>query len=402
MGKAALKTDAERLHKGIISFVRFLDSLDMDPKELPEEDIKCLAEASGFLQHYLKILDNTKSISRKTLRESEANIRSMDEVCKKAQDSLLDFILEHIAVPRESQFREYSAYTEAEKAWYDYQNFVKEHNLERFSLKRIQSLIDRTQRPDRIAEILFSRIKISVQNIGDIEKMMSVMMGIINHTPRSEFNSKTPYQKAMERKHSQFEEFKKKMDDKDFTDYDFDNFFNKLGSKDAEDRKLGQKLLEKLWNDYVDEKHGRLKTQDKKHHKNIVALWREVKKRFYGAKDAHGKLNALKPFTKLWCTFIPEEFYDEVKELMLKGLDDESGSVRYRIVRVIQSVMYPVREYSPQNFKDFYKAIYDKRESYIKDNKLGHYRKAYSWNIKDERLRSLTQAWEDLLFAIGE
>lgn len=128
----------------------------------------------------------------------------------------------------------------------------------------------------------------------------------------------------------------------------------------------------------------------------------EVKKRFYGAKDPQDKLNALKPFTKLWCTFIPEEFYDEVKKLILKGLDDESGSVRYRMVRIIQSVMYTIREYSPQYFKDFYRAIYNKRESYMKDNKLARYSQSYSGNINDKRLRSLTQAWEELLLGIGE
>lgn len=400
MGKAMLKTDVEKLRERIISFVRFLDSLDMGSKELPQEDIRCLAEADGFLEHYLKILDNTKSLSQKTLHESETNIKSLDGVCRKAQDSLFNFILEHIAVPRERQFREYCAYPEAEKAWFNYQDFIKKYNLEGFSLNRMQSLIDRTQRPDKIVEILLSKVRISMQNIGDIQEMMSVMMKMINHTPRSEFNSKTPYQKAKERKDSQIEEFKKKMNDRDFTDYDFDNLFGKLGSEDVKDTKLGQKLLEKLWSDYVDEKHGRLKTQDKKHYKNIIALWGEVKKRFYDAKDSQDKLNALKPFTKLWCTFIPEEFYDEVKELILKGLDDESGSVRYRIVRVIQSVMYTIREYSPQYFNDFYRAIYNKRESYIKDNKLARYRKSYSGNIKDKRLRSLTQAWEELLYAI--
>jgi len=154
--------------------------------------------------------------------------------------------------------------------------------------------------------------------------------------------------------------------------------------------------LNQLWENYVNEKHGRLKTEDKKHHKNIIALWEEMKRRFYQAKSPDEKMLALRPLSRLWCTFIPSRFYDEVKELILKGIIDDSGKVRYRVVRVIDSVAVEICEHSPKNLKDLLEAIKDKRDTYVRENEMTVSKRTRSENIKDKTLRSLTQGIEVL------
>ena len=98
----------------------------------------------------------------------------------------------------------------------------------------------------------------------------------------------------------------------------------------------------------------------------------------------------------LWCSFIPSRFYDEVKELILKGIVDDSGTVRYRTAKIIESVMFEIHEYSPDNFKDLLNAVNGKREEYMRENKLTGLRGSRPQNIKDKTLRSLSQGLEFL------
>ena len=94
----------------------------------------------------------------------------------------------------------------------------------------------------------------------------------------------------------------------------FEGLFSKLGSGDILEKKIGEKLLEQLWNNYIDEKE-----------------------------------LALEALQKSWCAVS-----------FLKGIVDDNGTVRYRTVRIIDSVAFEIYEYSPDNFKNLLEAIKNK------------------------------------------
>jgi hypothetical protein len=301
--------------------------------------------------------------------------------------------LENFDKPAQEQFRNYNAYAQAERAWYNYNNFIKKYSLEKFSLEKVQALVDKMKNPALLLPVLLSGLNSpKADAIADLQEAANVFTGLINHTPRSEFNSKTPYQKACQLQENSFSQLKEERNMPGFSNYNFDALFDKLGSKNKEEKKAGQKLLKELWENYIEEKHGKIKTKDNIHHKNIVALWEQVKQRFYGADSPNKKMNALKPFTKLRTTFIPSQFYSEVKELVMKGVFDESGTVRYRIVRVIEDLTFELSLSAPQQLRDLFEAIYNQREAYMRKYKLRRSRYAYPENIGDKVLRSLTQA----------
>ncbi len=398
MGRAALKIRIDEARGKTVSFIRFLDSLGLDPQDLPQADFRALAESDAFFQKYSQLLNSSKSISPKQLVETENCMDKLEGIIIKAKETIMDYILKNLTMTNPDQFKNYSAYAKAEKAWHDYNEFVKKHKLEQFSLEKMQVLIDRAKSPELLFSVFLSFLggNLTPERFCVLQDALHVISGLMNHTPRSEFSSKTPYQKAQEHRDKQFEKFKEERNESSFSDYDFEGLFNKLDSSDANERKMGNKLLEQLWSNYVDEKHGRIKTESKKHHKNIIALWEQVKQGFYQAKTADEKILALKPLTKLWCTFIPSQFYDELKELILKGIFDESGMVRYRMVRIIDSVAFELLERALACFNDLHETINVKREEYMQQNKLSRLKRAYSESIKDGILRSLTQSKEFL------
>lgn len=393
MGKSALKEKIGNLREEIIGFVRFLDSFGFSPEELPEGQMRALAQANSFSEEYLEILNSKKVLSPKKLAEAEGHCCQLEEVTDKAKESIVDYILKNLAEPRQEQFKNYSAYAQAERAWYNYNNFIKKHGLEKFSRERVQALIDNAENPALLLPVLLSGLNSpKAEAIVDLQEAADVFTGLINHTPRSEFNSKTPHQKACQLQKNSLVQLRKQKSRLGFSKYNFDALFYKLGSKNKHEKKAGQKLLKQLWENYVDEKHGKIKTKDNIHHKNIVALWEQVKQRFYGANSADKKMNALKPFTKLRTTFVPSQFYPEVKELVMKGVFDESGTVRYRIVRVIEDVTFELSVSAPDKLRDLFEVIYNEREAYMRKYKLRRSRYAYPENIGDKVLRSLTQA----------
>lgn len=398
MGKAALKVKIDGVKERTVTFIRFLDSLGLDPQDLPQDDFRALAEADAFFQKYSELLNTSKSVSPKQLCETENCMEKLEEISHRAKDSIINYILENFSRSNDEQFKNYHAYAKAEKAWHDYGEFIKKHKLGRFSLERMQALIDRTKRPELLFSIFifFLGGNLNSESFRVSQDALTAISGLMNHTPRSEFSSKTPYQKAQEYRDDQFKRFKAESDTPGFSSYDFDGLFNKLNSSDVNEKKTGEKLLEELWENYVDEKNGRIKTEDKKHHKNIIVLWEQVKQRFNQAKTTDEKILALKPFTKLWCTFIPSQFYDELKELILRGIFDESGTVRYRTVRIVDNVAFELLERAPACFNDLHETINVKREDYMRQNKLSRLKRAYSENIKDGVLRSLTQCKEFL------
>lgn len=393
MGKSALKEKISNLGEEIIAFIRFLDSFGFSPEDLPESQMRALAKANVFFEDYSEILNSKKSLSPKKLAEAEDYCDQLDKVVGGAKEKIINYILENLAEPTEKQFRDYNAYAQAERAWYNYNNFIKKHGLEKFSQKRVQALIDKAENPALLLPILLSSLDNSKADpITVLEEAANVFTGLINHTPRSEFNSKTPDQKACQLQKDSLDQLKKQRSRLEFSKYNFDALFDKLSSKNKQEKKAGQKLLKQLWENYVDEKHGKIKTEDNIHHKNIVALWEQIKQRFYGADSVNKKMNALKPFTKLRSTFIPCQFYPEVKELIMKGIFDQNGTVRYRIVRVIEDIALVLSLSSPQQVRDLLEAIYNERETYMRKNKLLRARNAYPENIRDKLLRSLTQA----------
>lgn len=398
MGKATLRARMDSAKEKTIAFIRFLDSLGLNPQDLPQDEVKTLAEADAFFQKYSDILNTPKNISTKELSETENCMDRLEEISNKAKERIINYILEKFSTPNNEQFENYHAYAKAEKIWHEYNKFIQEHKLGQLSLERMQALIDKTNRPDLLFSVFLSFLDkgLSPEGFRTLQDALSILSGLMMHTPRSEFSSKTPYQRAQEARNRQLEKFKEERNNPSFSDYDFDSLFNKLNSGNADERKAGNKLLEQLWNNYIGEKHGRINTEDKKHHKNIIALWGHVRQRFYQAKSADEKILALKPFTRLWCTFIPSQYYDELKELILKGIFDENGTVRYRLVRIIDSVAYELLERAPTCFSDLHETIKAKREEYMKQNKLTRFKRAYSENIKDGILRSVTQSKEFL------
>ncbi len=74
--------------------------------------------------------------------------------------------------------------------------------------------------------------------------------------------------------------------------------------------------------------------------------------------------------------------------------------MRYRTVRIIDSVAFEIYEYSPDNFKNLLEAIKNSRDAYIRENKLTVSRRVHSQNIKDKTLRSLTQGLEFLEYYV--
>ncbi len=398
MGKATLRTRLNSAKEKTIVFIHFLDSLDLNPQDLPQDDFRALSEAVAFLQKYSELLNGSKNVSPKQLSETENCMDRLEGISNKAKEHIINYILENFSTPNNEQFKNYHAYAKAEKVWHDYNKFIQKHKFEQLSLERMQALIDRTSRPDLLFSVFLSFLDKGLTDEGfhTLQDALSILSGLMMHTPRSEFSSKTPYQKVQEERGKQFEKFKEEKSEISFSDYDFEGLFNKLKSGDANERKMGDKLLEQLWNNYVNEKHGRIKTEDKKHHKNIIALWEQVKQRFYRARSAQEKILALKPFTRLWCTFVPSQFYDELKELILKGIFNENGTVRYRVVRIIDSVAFELLERAPECFNDLHETVKAKREDYLRQNKLSRFKRAYSENIKDGVLRSLTQSKEFL------
>ncbi len=392
MGKSALKEKIGNLREEIISFVRFLDSLDLSPEELPQGQMRALAQANAFSEEYLEILNSKKVLNPKKLAEVDGYCDELNEITDEAKASITNHILENLAKPVQEQFRNYNAYAQAERAWYNYNNFIKKYGFEIFSREKVQALVDRMKKPVLLLSVLISNLNNSeADTIEAIQETADVFTDLINHTPRSEFNSKTPHQKACQLQKNSFNRLQKEKAKPEFSSYNFDALFNKLGSKDKEEKKAGQKLLKELWENYVNEKHGDIKTKDNIHHKNIIALWEEVKQRFYNADSADKKMNALKPFTSLRTTFIPTQFYPEIKELVMKGILDKSGTVRYRIVRVIEDVTFKLSLSAPDQLRDLFETIYNEREKYMRKNKLRRSRNAYPENIKDKVLRSLTQ-----------
>lgn len=395
MGRSGLKIEINKAIEKTAEFIRFLDSLGFDPNDLPQDEMRAFAEADAFLRKYSELLSASKYVNPRQLADAENHAETLDEITRKARVSIMNHILENLATPVDEQFKDYNAYARAERAWHRYGEFIKKHRMEQFGLERMQALIDRSGSPELFVSVFLSFLGgLKAVGFDSIQEALYVMGELMIHTPRSELSSRTPYQKAEEDRNDQLNRLKEERKMPSFSDYDFDGLFCKLGSGDIHERKTGEKLLNQLWENYVDEKHGRVKAEDKKHHKNIIALWEEMKRRFYQAKSADEKMLALRPFTKLWCTFIPSRFYDEVKELILKGILDDSGKVRYRTVRVIDSVAIEICEHSPKNLQDLLDAIKDKRDAYARENKLAISKRTHSENIKDKTLRSLTQGVE--------
>ncbi len=397
MGRAGLKIEIDNAIKKTAEFIRFLDSLGFDPDDLPRDDMRSYAEADAFLRNYLEILSASKYVNPQQLDDAEKHAKKLNEITRKARASIVNHVLENLATPVEEQFKDYNAYARAERAWHRYGEFIKKHRMEQFSLERMQALIDRSESPELLFSVFFSFLDGSkVEKFDPLQEALYVIGELLLHTPRSGLSSKTLYQKGKEDRDKQINSLKEERNTPSFSDYDFNGLFNKLGSRDIQERKDGEKLLDQLWKNYVDEKHGRIKVEDKKHHKNIIALWDEMKRRFYQARSADEKMLALRPLSKIRCTFIPSRFYDEVKELILKGILDDSGKVRYRTVRVIDSVASEIFEHSPKNLQDLLDAIKDKRDAYVRENKLTASRRTNPKNIKDKTLRSLTQGIEFL------
>ena len=398
MGRSALKIETSSSIAKTSEFIRFLDSLaGVNPGDLPQDDMHALAGSGACLQKYSEVLNTSGYINPRYLAEAETYIKNLDKTIRKAKESIMNCVLEKFTEPCEDQFKYYNAYAKAERAWYRYGEFIKKHRLERFSLERMQALIDRTNDPKLLASVFISFFSGSaLEKFHTLGDSLHVLSELLVHTPRSGLSSKTPYQKGKEDRDTYINSLKEERNAPSFSDYDFDNLFRKLDSGDIQEKKNGEKLLNQLWENYVDEKHGRTETADNRHHKNMIALWDEMRRRFGQAKSPDEKVLALKPFRKLWCTFIPSRFYDELKELILKGIVDDSGTVRYRTVKMIENATFEIHEYSPDNFKDLMDAINDKRETYIRENTLTRSRKVHSQNIKDKTLRSLNQGLEFL------
>ncbi len=398
MGISALKIEISSAREKTSEFIRFLDSLaGVNPCDLPQDEMQALAGAEACLQKYSEVLSTSKYINPRYLAEAEDYVKNLDEIAHKAKESIMNCVLENFTEPGEKQFKDYNAYAKAERAWYKYEEFIKKHRLEQFSLEKIQTLIDRTNDPKLFASVVLSFFRRAmIEKLPDIGEALYVMGELMIHTPRSGLSSKTPYQKGGEDRDKYINNLKKERNKPSFSDYDFDSLFRKLGSDDIQEKKDGEKLLNQLWHNYIDEKHGRTETKDNRHHKNLIALWDEMMRRFYQAESADEKVLAIKPFRKLWCTFIPSRFYDEVKKLILKGIVDNSGTVRYRTVKIIESAGFEIHDHSPDNFKDLMGAVNDKREAYMRENKLTRARRVHSQNITDKTLRSLTQGLEFL------
>lgn len=397
MGRSALRIEVDSAREKISTFIYFLDSLDLTPGDLPQGDIKALADADTWLKKYSETLNNPKYINPRHLEIAEDYIKKLDEITAATKESIMNHVLNNFAVPREDQFKNYNAYAKAGRAWHRYEEFAKKYRLERFSLERTQALIDRANNPSLLVPVFLSFLgNVTVEKFSAMHDALYIMGELITHTPRSDLSSKTPYQKTVEDCDKYINSLKEERGKPSFSSYDFNGLFDKLGSRDAQERKDGEKLLNHLWEDYVDEKHGRSGVSDNRHHKNIIALWDEMRRRFDGAESADEKVLALKPFRKLWCSFIPSRFYSEVKEIILRGIVDDSGTVRYRIVRIIESISFEIHEHDPNNFNDLLNAVRDKREVYMRENKLTASRRARPQNIKDATLRSLTQGLEFL------
>lgn len=398
MGRAALKIEIDSAREKTAEFIRFLDSLaGVKPGDLPQNDTRALAEAEAWLIKYSKTLNTSKYINPRHLEVAQDYVKNLAEITHKAKMGIICYILDNFTEPGKEQFKNYNAYADAEGAWCRYEKFIKRHRVEQFGLEKMQALIDRTNDPKLLVSVFFSFFSGSaIEKFHAIEDAMHVLSELLIHTPRSGLSSKTPYQKAREDRDKYINSLKEERDNPFFSNYDFEGLFSKLGSGNIQEKKYGEKLLEQLWNNYIDEKHERTATTDNRHHKNLIALWGEMRQRFYCAKSADEKVLALKPFRKLWCSFIPSRFYDEVKELILKGIVDDSGTVRYRTVRIIDSVAFEIYEYSPDNFKNLLEAIKNSRDTYIRENKLAVSRKVHSQNIKDKTIRSLTQGLEFL------
>lgn len=397
MGKVSLKENINKINERTITFITFLDSLLIGPGDLPQYDFQALTESFTFLKKYLELLDKNRSIGAKKLIDIDNHVRKLDVIAHAAQDSLLMHVIDNLIEIDNEQFQDYHAYADAEKAWHYYSEFIKKHNLDKFRLEKMQALINRTTNPRLLVTIFINYLKQKSNLDFDIFQVgLACIKNLIEHTPRSEYNSKTLYQVKRKKQKLEFEKWRKEKDRIGFSDYDFDDLFNKLGSKDTESRKTGIRMLNQLWDNYIAELHNRIRTEDMEHHKNIAALWNQVIQRFFRASTTSEKMLALKPTVKLRCSFVPYAFYTELKELIIKGIDDESGTVRYRTVRLLEDMAYELLENTPNDYDDLYNLIHVKRDEYIKRHKLRRQGRVYPSKIKDMKLRSLTQALNTL------
>lgn len=197
MGRAALKIEIGAMLEKTETFIKFLDSIDLDPKDLPQEDFRALAETDSFLRNYSKILNSSKYLSAKQLADAENNVKRLTEIIPKIKDNITNYILEHFTALDEEQFKNYHAYAAAEKAWYEYEEFIKRHKMERFSIERMQALIDRTNKPDLLMTIFASYLGgTAPMDFRVFEKALYIIKGLIYHTPLSGLSSKDPLSKS--------------------------------------------------------------------------------------------------------------------------------------------------------------------------------------------------------------
>lgn len=194
MGKASLRIKIDSAKEKTIAFIRFLDSLDLDPQDLPQDDFRVLAEADIFFQKYSEFLNTPKNTGPKQLSETENCLDRLEEASNKAKENLINYILENFSKPNDGQFKDYHAYAKAEKVWHDYNRFIQEHKLKQLSLERMQVLIDRTKRLDLLFSVFLSFLDKgpTAEGFRALQDGLSIISSLMMHTPRSEFSSKTP------------------------------------------------------------------------------------------------------------------------------------------------------------------------------------------------------------------
>lgn len=301
-----------------------MDRLELEPDELP-------AEAQELQTRFRTLVDLLELVEGKP----GMSARDLADVSRQANEAASSWVrCSEITVRRIlEQTRPYDGrvpYPVAAEVWRRFDDLLQASGLPLLSRAKVQTLMRRATDSGGLGPVLFP--KDPLERYGrDVFALHAMAGTLARHTPLPSLGEKTVWQAEDEATRDGYSPH-------------LEEAIELWMAADPMSRAEAGKILEGLWESYIQGRRDRGSKDPYASYRNLVALLRAARRILIEDGDPERRRHAAKALLRLRSTFVLRDYYPEVKELILKGLGDLDGRVRRAVARFCESALWSLRE----------------------------------------------------------
>ena len=297
-----------------------MDRLELKPAELPAE-VQELQTQFRTLVALLDLVEGKPGMSARDLADLSRQANEVASTWVRCSEITVRRIVE--------QTRPYdgiSPYPIATEVWGRFDKSLHASGLSLLSRAKVQALMRRATDSGGLGPFLFP------ERYGlDAFALHGVAGTLARHTALPSLGEKTVWQAEDEAT-------------RDGHSPHLEEAIELWMAADPMSRAEARRILEGLWESYIQGRRDRGSKDPYAPYRNLVALMRAARRILIEDGDPERRRHAAKALLRLRCTFVLRDYYPEVKELILKGLGDRDGRVRRAVARFCESALWSLRE----------------------------------------------------------